>query len=68
MFHLAPPEQAAGPCYRFPPTIVVLHQQRADVVSAAQKIVQQPIGIRPTMQPNEFCGEFRPRFSARAKN
>lgn len=67
-FHQPPPDQQAGPCYRYPPTIIVMHQQRADVVNAAQKLVQMPIAVRPTMQPHEFCGEFMPRVPPRAKN
>lgn len=66
-FHQPPPEQTAGPCYRYPPAIIVLHQSQADIANAAQKLVQTPVAIRPTMQPHEFCGEFMPRVP-RTKN
>ena len=54
------PDTGAGLCFRYPPSIVVLHDQQADIMRGQQAVVQKLTAVRVTMQPSEFCGEFRP--------
>ena len=60
LFFHARKKDGSGQCFRYPPSIVVLHFQEPSVMKAAQAIMQRPTAVRVTMQPHEFCGEFQP--------
>lgn len=50
-------EAKRGVCVRMPPAVVVVHEPKADIVSAQKGFEEIIKAVRPTMAFGEVCGE-----------
>lgn len=60
LFWQLPNPNGTAQCFRYPPQIIAMLSTEPDVVRGQHVNVQRPMAIRPSMHPNEFCGDFRP--------